>query len=143
MNFEEVFIALTELADRLRTNPEYMSYVLSNYQAQEQLADSALAAELGTLPELVVRLSLCKRPSSKSATFANDVRRLAEYSLTDEVELANILRQVESLERFSQRRFKRMDEERADSLNGLLAAARDRFESPKGSSDDKEDDVEE
>lgn len=145
MSLEDAFTAMTELANRLRTDPNYMSYVLFKYQAQERLADSALAVELGTLPELVVRLALCKRPSSQSATFANDVRLLAEYSLIDEARLANILRQVESLEKFWLRGEIRQlgDEERANSLNGLLAAARDRVRSSKDSSDTQEDEVEE
>jgi hypothetical protein len=120
LSFQESLALLSTLARRLRGDPQYMAHVLAAFQSQENLSDEELAQELGTLPELVVRLSLCKRPSPSSAQFAEQVRELADYTLTDAARLANILRQVDGLERFSQRA--------GEESGGLLAAARDRVE---------------
>lgn len=134
MSFEESLTALSALALRLRRDPRFMSYVLAAYQAQENLTDEGLAQALGTLPALVVRLSLCKRPPASSPQFAEQVRELADYTLTDAARLANILRQVEGLEKLSGRAATLAASEDArteasHSPGGLLAAARDRIES--------------
>ena len=120
MSFQESLGLLSTLARRLRDDRQYMAHALAAFQSQENLTDEELAQELGTLPELVVRLSLCKRPSPSSARFAEQVRELADYTLTDAARLANILRQVDALEKFSQRA--------GEESDGLLAAARDRVE---------------
>jgi hypothetical protein len=125
--------ALERLAGRLRRDPRFMSYVLAAYQSQENLTEEELSQELRTLPALVVRLALCKRPSPSSPQFAEQVREIAEYTLTDAARLANILRQVEALESLSRHTSLSLqagDEEAESSrpLSGLLAAARDRVE---------------
>ena len=124
--------ALAQLAHRLRNDPIYMSYVLSVYQKQENLMDEELAQELGTLPALVSRLAVCKRPDSSSAQFAEQVRELADYTLIDEAQLAGILRQVEAIEKLAGRpaALSTTELERQSGLSppGLLAAARDRDE---------------
>src|SRR5438128_5039511 len=103
MTDQESTAALTRLARRLQSDQRYMSYVLAAYQRQESLTDEELAEQLGTLPALVVRLSLCKRPISSSTQFAERVRELADYTLTDEAQLAVIIRQVDALEKLSHR----------------------------------------
>lgn len=133
MSFEESLASLSILSRRLRRDPSFMSYVLAVYQAQENLTDEGLADALGTLPALVVRLSLCKRPSPSSPRFAEQVRELADYTLTDAAQLANILRQVDGLERLSSRATalaasEDAATEKSHPLDGLLAAARDRIE---------------
>ena len=124
--------ALAQLAHRLRNNPMYMSYVLAIYQKQEDLMDEELAQELGTLPALVSRLAICKRPDSSSAQFAEQVRELADYTLIDEAQLAGILRQVDAIEKLAGRpaalSITEMERQSALSPPGLLAAARDRDE---------------
>jgi hypothetical protein len=102
------------------------------YQKQEELMDEDLAQELGTLPSLVLRLAICKRPDSSSAHFAEQVRELADYALIDEARLAGVLRQVEAIEKLAGRPASlsaiELGEESAHSPSGLLAAARDRYE---------------
>lgn len=127
MSFQESLALLSTLARRLRSDPQYMAHALAAFQSQENLTDEELARELGTLPELIVRLSLCKRPSPSSAQFAGQVRELADYTLTDAARLANILRQVDGLERFSQRA-SAITVQEGEEVGGLLAAARDRVE---------------
>lgn len=132
MTSQESFTALAALARRLRNDPRYMSYVLAAYQEQEGLMDEDLAQELGTLPALVSRLAICKRPYSSSVQFAEQVRELADYTLTDEAQLAGILRQVEAIEKLTGRpaTLSTTELERQSGLSptGLLAAARDRYE---------------
>lgn len=132
MNSRESLGPLTKLAHRLQSDPRYMSYALAVYQQQESLDEEELAHLLGTLPELILRLSLCKRPAPLSPTFAEQIRELADYTLTDEAQLANILRQVDSLEGLNQRPVSLItaedDAQQRHALAGLLAAARDRDE---------------
>jgi hypothetical protein len=66
--------------------------------------------------------------------FAEAVRELADFTLTDEAQLAGILRQMDGLERLSTvAAATREEEAEAETqseplLTGLLAAARDREE---------------
>jgi hypothetical protein len=146
MTSRESLRPLIKLARRLQTDPRYMSYVLVIYKQQEGLDDEGLAQLLGTLPELILRLSLCKRPAPLSSTFAEQIRELADYTLTDEAQLASILRQVDSLERLNQRPVSPIsaedDAQQQHALAGLLAAARDRDETGDEevkSADDRQD----
>lgn len=133
MTDQESFSPLANLVRRLRSNPRYMSYVLAAYQKQENLTDEDLVQELGTLPALMVRLALCKRPASSSIQFAEEVREIADYALTDEAQLASILRQVDGLEKLAAlsaiSATLEAEEQPGHSFSGLLAAARDRDES--------------
>jgi hypothetical protein len=126
---QESFAALVNLARRLRGNPRYMSYVLARYQQQENIGDEDLARELGTLPALAARLALCKRPASSSVQFAEEVREIADYTLTDEAQLAGILRQVDTLEKLTGRSTLSVRTAAEEYLPvpyaGMLAAARD------------------
>ncbi|HEY0005881.1 MAG TPA: hypothetical protein VGB17_13950 [Pyrinomonadaceae bacterium] len=127
--------ALTRLASRLQGNQGYMAYVLAVYQKQENLSDAELAEQLGTLPALVVRLKLCRRPAPASLQFSEQVRELADYTLTDETQLAGIIRQVDGLEKLSQMPTALTESgtetQNAFSPSSLLAAARDRDEMPE------------
>lgn len=124
--------SLTSLAQRLQADPRFMAYALAVYQQQEELDVSELAAALGALPEMLTRLALCQRPDAHSPQFAEQVRELADYTLIDEAQLANLLRQVSSLEKLAQHQSTRAvagAETEAPLLDaGLLAAARDRDE---------------
>jgi hypothetical protein len=123
---------LKSLARKLRGNPRYMAYVLEAYRRQESLSDKELAETLGILPELVVRLETCLRPDADSPRFAEQVSELADFSLTDEAQLAGILRQVDSLEKLDELPDATAEAGARDNarlglnLPGLLAAARDR-----------------
>jgi hypothetical protein len=133
MNEQTALNPLSALARKLRRDPRYMAYVLTAYQQQENLSDEELAETLGTLPELIVRLSLCRRPAPSASQFAAEVRELADFTLTDESLLANILRQVDGLERLATIAATSTEEAQAETrsgplLTGLLAAARDHEE---------------
>src|SRR5947207_3141109 len=132
MTSQVPFTTLAALARRLRNDPRYMAYVLAVYQRQEDLMDDELIQELGTLPTLVVRLAICKRPDSSSSQFAEQVRELADYTLSDATQLASILRQVDAIEKLAGRPALlskvELEKETGHSSTGLLAAARDRYE---------------
>jgi hypothetical protein len=134
MNEQAATNPLSSLAFRLRRDPRYMAYALAAYQRQENLSDEELAETLSVLPELVVRLALCRRPAASAPQFAEQVRELADFTLTDEAQLAGILRQVDGLEKLAALPVTAPDAEaQAEiqtglSLTGLLAAARDHEE---------------
>lgn len=127
-----VFKQLAGLASRLQNDPAFMAYVLTIYQKQERLSDDALAAQLGSTPEMLARLALCKRPEVSSTKFADQVRQIAAYTNTDVTQLANIVRQVDSLKTMSERpkvsQPKTTGAQEQRFYPGLLAAARDRTE---------------
>jgi hypothetical protein len=89
---------LADAAKRLRSNPDYMAHALNEFQERAGIADEGLAGRLGTLPELVVRLALCKRPVLGSAGFADQVRDLSDYTLIDEDLLRRLIEGVEKPE---------------------------------------------
>jgi hypothetical protein len=135
---------MSGLARRLRDNPNFMARVLAVYQEQERLGDDALAEHLHTTPATLARLAVCKRPDSSSPQFADQVRQISTYTNIDPAQLANIVRQVDSLEKLSE--LPRMNApEEADAPQGwlqpgLLAAARDRSESTEDRSSSSEED---
>jgi len=130
VSFEEALTALSGLALRLRRDPRYMACALAAYREQEGMSEEELADELNTLPELVVRLALCKRPQPSSPNFAGEVRELANYTLANPARLAGILRQVDALEGLSEwvNATSVKSGGRTEAGEGLLAAARDRIE---------------
>ncbi len=133
---------LTGLAQRLQTDPRFMAYALAAYQRQEGMADEELAPALGMLPELVMRLALCRRPDPHSPQFAEQVREIADYALADEGRLANLLRQISSLEKLAQRQptpATANEEDAAPLTAGFLAAARDRNETEEDQPQPAED----
>lgn len=127
-----VFKQLAGLASRLQNDPAFMASILAAYQKQERLSDETLAAQLKSTPEMMVRLALCKRPESTSSRFADQVRQIAAYTNLDAAQLAQIIRQVDSLAKLSER--PKAPQSEATSAKtvrfypGLLAAARDRTE---------------
>lgn len=123
---------LERFVQGLRDNSQFMSHALLLYQEQENLSIEELAAELGAMPAMLTRLALCKRPDHASPRFAEQVREIADYTLLDEAQLANLLRQVEAVERLAKRPIQvthqQAEAELTHPLSGLLAAARDRDE---------------
>jgi hypothetical protein len=114
-----------------------MSYALANHYQQDELDVLPMAESLGISTDLLIRLALCRRPDSTSEEFANQVREIADYTLTDEAQLARLLRQVDALEKFAQLEGAAPDvafEPRSLPVTGVLAAARDRGEEDDGDS---------
>ena len=92
---------LAALAERLQEDQQYMAYALCAYQRHTGLDDEALARELGTSLEMIVRLALCKRPDVKSASFGKDLRELSNYTLADEKALSQVIQRCFNMDRGS------------------------------------------
>jgi hypothetical protein len=125
-------LRLESLARRLETDPRFMAYALALYRRQEGLEVEELAQYLGLIPEMMARMALCLLPDTRSPLFAEQVREIADYTLADEAQLANLLRQVsglEKLERISQTTTTdSAGEASVPLMAGLLAVARDHDE---------------
>jgi hypothetical protein len=85
------------LAQKLASNPDFMAHVLAVYQKQEGLDEDGVAYRLGTLPEMMVRLALCKRPIANSRDFDDRLSELSDFTLIDEAILAEVLQRVDAL----------------------------------------------
>jgi hypothetical protein len=85
------------LAQKLASNPDFMAFVLAIYQKQEGLDEEGFANRLGTLPEMIVRLALCKRPYANSRDFDDRISELSDFTLIDEATLAEVLYRVDAL----------------------------------------------
>lgn len=72
-----------------------MAYVLALYRQLEGIDELALARKLGTMPELVLRLALAKRPDSDSSDFDSLIQQLSDSALVDPVALKAIICEVE------------------------------------------------
>ena len=120
---------LARLAQRLRSDPAYMASVLIAYQSQERLSDTELTHRLAIDEAQLPRLALCKRPSSEGDKFAEQVRQIATYTGANPATLAQIIRQIEAVEKLhtlppaARAEF---ENQPLSSASGLMAAARDR-----------------
>jgi hypothetical protein len=85
------------LAHKLASNPNFMAHVLAVYQNQQGLDEEGIARKLGTLPEMIVRLALCKRPDASSADFDDRISELSDFTLIDEASLTEVLQRVDAL----------------------------------------------
>lgn len=121
---------LLALSRRLQGDPKFMAHVLAAYSEQEGISEDELSRELDAVPELLIRLALCKRPDADSEDFAEQVQRLSDYTLIDEDLLTHVIRQVDSLAALAEYPGTAEPEvgtETPGNLGlGVLAAARDR-----------------
>jgi hypothetical protein len=84
------------LARKLASNPNYMANVLVLYQEEQGLDEERLARILGTTPEMILRLALCKRPDTSSVDSDDQIRELSDFTLIDEATLAGVLQRVDA-----------------------------------------------
>jgi hypothetical protein len=127
------------LADRLKNNPDYLAGVFSYYQKIESLSDVELMQILEASPLAFSRLAICRRPAIDSPDFTQELRQIADYAETDHVILANIIRQVDSLQALHARQ-KGVSEMQPGNQpthvpSGLLAAARDQMDQEQEAED--------
>jgi hypothetical protein len=83
-------------AQRTKTRPEYLGWVLARYVEREHIPEAELATRIGITPHDIPRLALCLRPRAEH--FADDVRQISTKFHIDATALAGIVRLVESLE---------------------------------------------
>lgn len=123
--------AMQIVAKKLRSNPDFMAFVLEQFCKQERITFAELPAVLELMPEMVTRLALCRTPDPDAIDFAKRVREMADYTLGDEAVLANVIRRVNSLQALS-----------SAKEEAFLAAARDREQEDqdrKSQTDDEEE----
>lgn len=131
---------MQKMANKLQDNPLYMAWVISVFQKQEHITGYQLIELIKTNEESIAKLSLCKRPKTDSAEFAKQLKQISEYTNIDITFLANMIRQVESVESISQKL--REPNRRSEETWQLgLAAARDKTgDADKSESDDRDED---
>jgi hypothetical protein len=132
MSNPPVSTAVRLLAEKLRSNPDFMAFVLEQFCKQEAITFAELPAALEIMPEMVTRLALCRTPDPDAADFAKHVREIAYYTLGDEAVLANVIRRVNSIQSLT-----------SAKEEAFLAAARDRDQEdpePKDQSDEDQKD---
>jgi hypothetical protein len=113
------------LAQRLEADDGTMAWVLARLRERTGATDAGIAARLGLAEDRLPHLALCNRP--RSDLFRDDVETIAEHFAIASRRLADLVREVETLERFRPR---------AERASGLLAAARDRVAEDDGTYDD-------
>lgn len=94
--------SLERFAQRLRTQPAFMAYVLQRVMTYERMDEQQLAQQLGTSVAGLTRLALCKRPRPDPEHFTADVQAIANYTGADMTELLRLLRIVDTLEAFQE-----------------------------------------
>lgn len=109
---------------KLKANPQFMSYVLYKFMKTERMKENDLISRLGTEEENFTRLAMCKRPRNEH--FSNDIRIISEYCEIKTHQIANIIRQVEAIDFFTESETQTNALEGVNHLNAGFAAARDR-----------------
>ena len=114
------------MAKKLKSNSDFMAWVISTYQKQEHLSQNKFI-ELAKINEIAfIKLSLCKRPETSSAEFRKQIDQISEYVGINPYFLANMIRLVESLESLAKQVNTNNLSEKWSNLG--FVAARDRQE---------------
>lgn len=108
---------------KLKDNPQFMSYVLYKFMKTERMKENDLISRLGTEEENFTRLAMCKHPRDEQ--FSNDIRIISEYCEIKTHLIANIIRQVEAIDLFTEIETQTNALEGVNRLNAGFAAARD------------------
>lgn len=113
---------LERAARRAAFEPGFLAHTIARFMELEG-SDEARVAELLGLPgRIPPLLALACTPTGAGAEFAGQVRRVAELSDASPEGLAQLIRRVDALGRLAAAR---------GAIPAMLAAARDRLESPK------------
>jgi len=110
---------LAYAANRAKTHPHYLGWVLARYSELENITEPDLAAILGATSHDLARLSLCLRP--RADCFAEDVEHISATFHLDAGRLTQVVRSVESIEAMVI-----PDTSTVSAESGLLMAARAR-----------------
>ncbi len=104
---------------RATEDPFFLASALETYRSLSGLDDVALANYLDCSTEDMIRLAFCRRPVTDAMTFRREVEQIAAYASVRAERLAQLLREVDSLETLRKS---------ATTRPGFLMAARDRVE---------------
>lgn len=83
------------LAGRVSEHPDFMGWVLREYQKAHRYNDVEMARILGCTPAALVRLALCGRPGREGGDYMERVRRIALHVGCNQDQLARVLQDVE------------------------------------------------
>lgn len=106
---------LERLALEAERRPFFLSHLLALYSRAEGLDEAGLADSLGSTPEQLTQLRLCRAPHT-DRRFDADVSRLASYFGLDWQKLANVVRYGQALIQMR---------DACPTRPGMLLAARD------------------
>lgn len=120
---------LTEyLLGRAAGEPFFIASALAFYAEAHQLDLASVGGLLSVSGPELTKLSLCRLPDEESPDFVTDVRRVAEYSGANELQLLRVLRETAALRALRA-------SSTADSGRGYLMAARDRQDATPDAAD--------
>ena len=123
---------LAYTAQRAKTRPEYLAWVLARYVELERISEDELTHRLEISLVDLPHLALCLRP--RADHFAADVRQIsAKFNINPTV-LATVVRLVDSATALAAE-----DTRKAPTDAGLLMAARERKRRPTGDDDERHD----
>lgn len=111
---------LARLGRRVTRDPFFLGEALAVYAESARLDEAGLCALLGCAGETLTQLRLCRRPVE--ATFRSDVAQIAARFGVDAGQLAQIVRQADSIAALRG----------AERRQQTLLAARDRDDEPEG-----------
>jgi len=112
---------------RAAADPFFLASALEAYRSLNGLDDTALADYLDCSLEDMIRLAFCRRPVTDAMTFRREVEQIAAYASVRAERLAQLLREVDSLETLRKS---------STTKPGFLMAARDRVDEEKGPAND-------
>ncbi len=69
--------SVVRLTKRAAVDPYFLAFALTEYAAAGELSDDALAAALGTTPNVLAHVRLCPAPRADTEGFGADVERVA------------------------------------------------------------------
>jgi hypothetical protein len=87
------------LVQRLEGDTEYLAHVFSAIRSAEGMDDRDLATTLGTTPEMVPRIALCRTP--RHDLFREDINEIADHFALEPDRLAQVVRHGETLSAFA------------------------------------------
>ncbi len=119
---------LERAVSRAAESDYFLAKVFKAYEKLEGISASDLAQHLGSTPDVLIRLALCRRPNPDDPhQFKADIEQIARYFDIDDTKLAALVRYVDTLEGFS----KSPQLSGATSDQGVLLTARDQEQPTK------------
>lgn len=112
---------------RAAADPFFLASALEAYRSLNGLEGTALADYLDCSMEDMTRLAFCRRPVTDAMAFRQEVEQIATYASVSADRLAQLLREVDSLETLRKS---------ATTRPGFLMAARDRVDEEGPAKDD-------
>ncbi len=109
---------IARTASRAADRGFFLASALRQFQISHGLDEAGLAEVLGCSTETLPRLALCRRPSTDLPAFRSDVEAIAQRLGVRALQLAQMLRDVDSQQA--------IQSARGVSSTGMLMAARDR-----------------